>query len=577
MQNVSFDAGKTGIIIFDAKTTEELLSLMQKHPQMEKQQMWAQHVLFQRLGFLVELLPKSKRGLLLCLEVPDFMQKQRQLLHRLLQQLVEELLVPALTGSEQQQQMLPVVCLDTADDVTAFVNEAAAKTGLCVVDGDTHVGDTVSAESLGSDDFVDLPCLFVVPSWQQFFATATETLFSVQHGLARTNTQGEGHGEDFFQTGSMKAGSSYLATQRQLKDVAELLNIDMVALDSPCAFSTGNLADTKADGCFGDTPSSAAASAAAAVASSPWLLQAPVTRAIGPHVWSYIRVVCTLLGIDAAALQQRVTEDLIDWKEASQKRETLDAAAAATNRRLCRRLRQVAVDHRSSCYCSPVPEANSLNNVKESPKKKEVLFPNKEKQVEPAISRELQHAAAAVVCSYWDESFFSTLEDSTGCPLPAASVEPLLHWASAQLRQLRILVSGSIVSNVLLAGDLVSLICGYALNGDVAVQHHQEQSDSSLQQADKNTLNPCQKADMEAAVAAATATSSDGWSLPRGWLRLWRAAATKDSANASGCAGFNIQPQLCGLKLLREFLQEELLELLTIGRRNVLSRPPNCK
>ena len=181
-----------------------------------------------------------------------------------------------------------------------------------------------------------------------------------------------------------------------------------------------------------------------------------------------------------------------------------------------------------------------------------------------AADQQARHATTAVLCAYWDQ-IVPTAPGSTAAEEGPAH-EMLLKWASVQLQKLRMLVSGTIVSNVLLAGDLISLICGLALNGDVALEINAQDTPRQAE----TLLNPQQEADAAAAAAAAKAGAEDAAEpgFPRGWLRLCRTATAETAKpNTSGMASRSccIHPRVYNLRQVRGFVLAHLKKILEIG------------
>ncbi|CDJ27243.1 uncharacterized protein EMH_0083460 [Eimeria mitis] len=568
------------VVLFDGKTTEDLLSLLQQQPDAEKQ-IWMQQLLQDRLGYLGDLLPQAGEGVLLCLEISPQQQQKLQLQHplllqQLMQELVEESLLPAVLGDDPQQYQVPVACLDTAEEIASFVESAAAKKGIGVADDSLGSGEGIGQDD-DNEDFEDAPSLLVVPSWQQFFSAATKKLEDLQReavlGASEIALAGAQKEDSEDAAAPTEAGrSNYLSAQRQLSKLSELLDIDFVALDSPCyVYRTAEESTQEAGEVALKDPQIVAAAAAAETASSPWLLQGPTIRALGPYVVAYLRAACLLLGIDPAALQQRAAEAVVDWREERHRRQSLDAAAASAKRQMQRHLECLCTDNRSCC-CS-----NRTAALREATENSScTLTPESMNDAEPPVApvigageQQAKHTATAVLCAYWDRIVPSG--PGTTALEEAVAEEPLFKWASLQLQKLRMLVSGTIVSNILLAGDLISLICGLALNGDVVLEVNAQETPGQ----EEVVLSPQQEADAAAAAAAATAAAGAGGAptaetgLPRGWLRLCRAAAEESpKPNTSGVTqrSCSIHPRVYNLRQVRNFVQTQLRTILEIAK-----------
>ncbi|CDI74188.1 hypothetical protein, conserved [Eimeria praecox] len=579
------------VVLFDGKTTDELLYLLQRRPTAGKR-IWIQQLLQNRLGYLRDLLPQAREGVLLCLEVSPQQQQKLELQHqlllqRLVQELVEEYLLPAVFGDDPQQYQVPVACLETTEDFASFVEAVAAKKGIGLVSD--HL--VVSGERAGQDDDTDedveeVPSLLIIPSWQQFFSAAAEKLDELQGELvvetseiALVDTQSE-HNEDKAPL-TESGKSNYLSAQRQLSKLSELLDIDFVILDSPCHVLRTAEASAAAVGedALKD-PHMVASAAAASTASSPWLLEGPAARALGPYVVAYLQAACLLLGIDSVALHKRAAEAVVDWREEQHKRQSLDAAAASAKRQMQRHLEPLCTNSRSCCCSNIGVTPREPTKYNESPLLADSMdgAGQLSAPVLDAADQQATHTATAVLCAYWDQ----VVPTGQGTPAPeeAAAEDPLLKWASFQLQKLRMLVSGTIVSNILLAGDLISLICGLALNGDVALE-----TDVQETPGQEDVLsNPHQEADTAAAAAAAAAAARAGDAasaepgLPRCWLRLCRTApveGVKPSIVGAIRKSCSIHPRVYNLRQIRSFVQAQLRTILEIAKdREVVIQLP---
>ncbi|CDJ59795.1 hypothetical protein, conserved [Eimeria maxima] len=575
------------VVIFDGKTTDGLLSLLQGQPGAEKH-MWMQQLLQSRLGYLGDLLPQASEGVLLCLEIPRHQQQKLQAQHpmlaqQLMQKLVEEYMLPAVLGDDPQQYQVPVACLETAEDIAIFVEGVAAKKGIGLANDHMVSGERASQDEDTAEDSEDVPCLLVLPSWQQFFLAATDKLEDIQREsmletsqTALTGTQKE-DGEDAGAPTSAE-NDNYLSVRRHLSKLCEVLDIDFVALDSPCYLRrTAEDSISAISEVVLKEPQMVAAAAAAATASSPWLLQGQATRAVGPYVVAYLQAACFLLGIDPIALSQRAAEAVVDWREERHRRQSLDAAAASAKRQMQRSLDSLSTNSRSCCCSTSSISPNrgysalTAESVDcEGPVGAPIL---------DATEQQTTHTVAAVLCAYWDRivptgQVITAVEEAT-------AEEPLFKWASLQLQKLRMLVSGTIVSSVLLAGDLISLICGLALNGEMALEIDVQETP----RREDTLLDPQQEADAAAAAAAAAAGAAGAGDaastepcILRGWLRLCRTPAVQSTkTNTSGVTGkcCSIHPRVYNLRQLRKFVQTQLRVILEIAReREVVVQLP---
>lgn len=538
-----------------------------------------QQLLQQRLGYLADLLPESRDGLLLCLEISSTRHQQLQFQHpTLLQQLVQELvegyLLPALFGDEPQEIQPPIVYLETPEDFAALVDDAYSRQ---VAAASHHVlpqsPSPASTEDGEYGDAEGLPCLLVVPSWQQFFVAATNKLKSLQKQVTAANSQkisdaAQDGDDDGAATAAETNEYNYLIAKRQLAALSELLHIDFVVLDTPssiCQAEEGSLATEGK--IVQKTPQTLAWVSATARASSPWLLENRTTRALGPHAIAYLKAACVLLGIDSSALQQRASEFVADWREERHGRQSLDAAAALAMRKAQRSFETLCTDRRSCCCI--IPHVSTQSNgatLNPSPHPQEGRAVNEPLVV---IDQQIKHRVTAILCSYWDSAV--PMGPAMSAAENTASQELLFKWASLQLQKLRMLVSGTIVSNVLLVGDLVSLVCGLALNGDLAMQPNQQETPKQ----EDSAVEPYYKADKAAAGAAAAAAAAaepaEQGRLARGWLRLCKSVTAGSGRNSSiANGGCSIQPRIHGLQQLRKFVHQQLKIILEIGGYNAV-------
>ncbi|KAL8430368.1 hypothetical protein Efla_001133 [Eimeria flavescens] len=565
------------VVLMDGKISEELIYLLQQPNVAQEQQVSMRRMMQQRLGYLPDLLAKARDGVLLCLEISSQQLQRMQLqepacVRRLLEELVNNYLLPALSREDEQHQLLmPVACLYSSVEAACLVKEAFAKTGVCIPDNDA--GFAAAKASSDSEDFDVPPCLFIVPSWQSFFNVAAGTLNLLQYeqlasAAVRVQLNGS-ESPDLLKPAKL----GYLTAQRHLKDLMELLKIDLVILDS--LTSTKALAARNAVSIIERganlRPSAAAGAAASAEASSPWLVNLPVTRALGPLVMSYLLVACSAMGIDADALQERAAQVATEWSEELSKKHSLDAAAATATRQTQRKLKQLATGVRSCCYCTA--RADEISDAATAGFERDGPPMVHDRQSALAFAEGLQPTAVAVLCMYWDSALVHSPPDAG-----PASLEPFLQWSGLCLQQLRAVVSGTVVSNVFLAGDLVSLVCGFALNGDIVLERQHQNRDPPCSDKVDAFGTPAAKANAfaQGAAFAATgdATLADAeWSLSRGWLRV-----PELLQNEIGCSGScttqrsscKFTPWVCGVTQLRKFVRQELLTILNLAdERNV--------
>ncbi|KAL8274815.1 hypothetical protein Esti_001290 [Eimeria stiedai] len=555
------------LVLFDDKATEDLLFLLQQPTQPEEQQACVQLRLQQRLEFLVHLLPTAREGVMLCL---GFSLDQYQRLQLQGPTVLSRLLQEMLRSETEQGQLLSVACLHTAGEVSSFIKVAARKKGFLSFPRDAS---TAAAASKDSEVFELPPCLFVVPSWQLFFALATQTLTTLVDESPVTSSppavEKIRYDAQFVKMGEE---ANYVTARRHLAELAALLDIDLLVLDSfnPLTRLALRGALPVAEGDSAIAHAAAAVADAAVGASNPWLLGLPATRVLGPHVISYLLATCLLMGIDAVALQERAAQLSLDLKEETWKKQSLDGAADAVCRRMRKTFRQLTTDCRSCCVYRVPAERGIIADVV-FPDDGTIPLPSN-KHLTPGLAH---HTKLAILCSYWDSAFRELCAGAA-----AATVEPLLQWAAYQFQHLKAVVSGTVISDVLLAGDLISLICGCALNGHVVLQPPSQQDDNLRQQEFLDNISPAAKANSWAAAAATsatkTATAAPGESITRGWLRisgdLSEDVCGNNPGNIETC---DIQPRVCGVRQLREFLQQQLLAVLALAEeRNVVITLP---
>ncbi|XP_026189773.1 uncharacterized protein LOC34621460 [Cyclospora cayetanensis] len=572
------------VVLFDGKTMEELILLLQQRPT-AGQRLWMQELLQERLRFLGRLLLDTKRGALLCLEIsPQFQEhfelQQPLLLQKLTEELVTGYVLPIILAGNQQQHLLSIVCLNTTEELGCLVDEAFSRREQCATSSPAESSQQGSTAVQYDEEVEESRCLFVVPSWYRFSAAAMERLSNLQNKvqisllLSAPEERAANENAAVISTTAPAGKSNYLAVQRELSELVKVLGISCVVLDSPShAMTVEQLTAETTEQDMEKDPAGALAYAAAAQANSPWVLHVPVTKALGFYVVSYIQAACLLLGVDPLTLQQRTSEAIMDWKDESQKRISLDAAIIAAKRRMQRHLKPLATA-RGSC-CSYEPASNEFpRRTADSSSGSTIFTPRPDglanNAIPAALPQETLHVASALFCSYWDTAFPTSpgLAEATGTPACQSS---LLNWASLQLQQLRTLVSGTIVSTVLLAGDLVSLICGLALNGDIELR--QSHLDLLHQKGDE-PLGLDEKADAAAAAAAKAAAADAEQGLPRGWLRLCQTAvAHAPECNISrGTSNiFMIHPSVRGLWPLHDFLRKQLVALLEIAEERKVS------
>ncbi|OEH75809.1 hypothetical protein cyc_05030 [Cyclospora cayetanensis] len=472
-QAITADCPGTGqmvVVLFDGKTMEELILLLQQRPT-AGQRLWMQELLQERLRFLGRLLLDTKRGALLCLEIsPQFQEhfelQQPLLLQKLTEELVTGYVLPIILAGNQQQHLLSIVCLNTTEELGCLVDEAFSRREQCATSSPAESSQQGSTAVQYDEEVEESRCLFVVPSWYRFSAAAMERLSNLQNKvqisllLSAPEERAANENAAVISTTAPAGKSNYLAVQRELSELVKVLGISCVVLDSPShAMTVEQLTAETTEQDMEKDPAGALAYAAAAQANSPWVLHVPVTKALGFYVVSYIQAACLLLGVDPLTLQQRTSEAIMDWKDESQKRISLDAAIIAAKRRMQRHLKPLATA-RGSC-CSYEPASNEFpRRTADSSSGSTIFTPRPDglanNAIPAALPQETLHVASALFCSYWDTAFPTSpgLAEATGTPACQSS---LLNWASLQLQQLRTLVSGTIVSTVLLAGDLTAV------------------------------------------------------------------------------------------------------------------------
>ncbi|KAL8430279.1 hypothetical protein ACSSS7_006027 [Eimeria intestinalis] len=551
------------LILFDEKVTEDVLSLLQQPSQPKEQQVCIQRRLQQRLGFLVHLLPKAQQGVMLCLGLSSEQSRRLPLQGpALLCQLLREM----LGSGPQHEQMLPVACLRTAAEIASFIEDRALRKEVALFQRDAS---TAAMASKSSADFEASSGLLIVPSWQYFFAQATETLTTLLQGFPLTNSC-PAVGKIRYDTKALDLDekANYLTTRRHMLELATLLEIDLLLLDSFKSVTQVALrgAPPLAEGDLANGLAAAAAAEAVVHASNPWLSGLPATHVLGPHVSSYLLATCLLMGIDVVALQERSSQLRSDWKEETRRKESLDAAADAVRRRMRKEFRRLTTDCRSCCVYRVA--AQSPMTAGAVAPDEDTTLPRSSNHLRPGVTQQVHDTKLAVLCSYWDMAFREVCADEA-----AATVEPLLQWAALQFQHLKALVSGTVISHVLLAGDLINLICGFALNGHVVIEPFSQQDDDLEHREVLNNIGSVTKANAWAGAAALRATegvaSGPSEGISRAWLRIPLGFSEDVCSNSKGLMTMcSIQPRVTGVRQLREFLQHQLLAVLRLELAN---------
>ncbi|KAL8452941.1 hypothetical protein Emed_001107 [Eimeria media] len=563
-------AGEMALALLGSEAGEDVIALLQQATQREDQEVLMQQRLQQRLEFLQHLLPRARKGVVLCLGLSSEQARGLQLQDTTpLSQLFQEML-----GSEtQQEQMLPVACLHTAEEIAFFIEDTAQKKGLVPLQPDASPVGTASKDSA---DFEFSPCLFIVPSWQIFSTLATQTLTTLlqELPLAKASTAVRKI-RCVAENVDLGSEANYLTVRRHMMELAALLDIDLLLLDSFDSVTEKALggAPPIVEDDLGAGLAAAATAGAAVEASNPWLLGLPATRVLGPHVTSYLLATCLLMGIDAATLQERATQLRLDWKEETRKKESLDAAADAVCRRIRKESGQLLIDRRSCCLYQ-VPAETVVTTETASLDDDGALSKNSDHLL-TGVAKQMHDNRVAIMCSYWDLAFSEASASATAAP-----AEPILQWAALQLQHLRAVISGTVISDVLLAGDLISLICGFALNGHVVLESLSKQDDYPRHHEVLDDPNSAAKANARAAGAAIDATEAAAAGRRKGILRAWleipRDPSEDMCCSSTGTTICNIQPRVSGVRQLREFLQQQLLAVLDLAEeRNVVIRFPS--
>ncbi|KAL8444167.1 hypothetical protein Emag_005639 [Eimeria magna] len=524
-----------------------------------------------RVNYMMEYLSRKQLHHVTAWLPPE--QAQRlQLQGTTLTQLFQEI----LGSKDRQEQLLPVACLHTAEEIAFFIDDTAQKKGLVLLDHDAF---PAAMTSKGSADFEFYPYLFIVPSWPVFLTLATQTLTTrlQQVPLTKSSTAVR---QIRYIAKNVKPGeeATYLAARRHMMELAALLDIDLLLLDSFDSLTKENLrgAPPVAEGDLTTGFGGAATAYAPVGASHPWLLGLPAKRALGPHVTSYLLVACLLMGIDAAALQERATQLRLDWQEETRKKESLDTAADAVCRRIRKEFRQLLTDCRSCClYRVPAESGLTADAVGVDD---DVALLRNSSDLRTGLVQQMHGKKFAILCSYWDLAFSEPCASGA-----AATAKPLLQWAALQFQHLKAVVSGTVISDVLLAGDLISLICGFAFNGHVALESSGEQDENPRQQEVLDNSNSAAKANAWAAAAAIDARDAAPAGHRKGIIRAWLRIPVDPSEEVccnsiSTTTICTIQPRVCGVRQLREFLQQQLLAVLDLESANEspAANEPNC-